>query len=103
MAEDNIRTPRKTYTANFKKQIVDLCAVGNRTKRDIAEEYDIPESILYEWIKLYKKYGTFDKPTIRQAKETDLERLQKENERLKMENDILKHVALMLKKEEKHS
>lgn len=103
MSEGKVRTPRKTYTANFKKQIVELCKLGNKTKRDIAEEYDIPESIMYEWIRTYDKYGTFDKPTVRKLKETDVERLEKRIKQLEMENDILKHVALMLKKEEKRS
>lgn len=94
------RTVRKQYTSQFKEQIVKLCKAGHKCKRDIAEEYDIPESILYEWIKRYDTYGTFDKASIRLAKETDLERLQKENAQLRMENDILKRVALMLEKEE---
>lgn len=98
-----MREVRKVYTNAFKEQIVQLCQAGHKCKRAIAEEYDIPESIMYEWIRLYNKYGTCDQATIRKAKETDIDRLRKENERLKMENDILKHVALMLKKEEKPS
>ena len=70
--------------------------VEGAVKRDIADMYDIPESILYDWIKKYKQYGTFDRAEIRQAKETDLERLEKRVKRLEMENAILKDVALML-------
>lgn len=90
------RAVRKVYTDNFKRQIVELCQIGNKCKRDIAEEYDIPESALYEWIKNYKRYGTCNKTAIRQAKMTEVERLQKEVKQLKMENDILKAAALIL-------
>lgn len=90
------RQYRKQYSPAFKKQIVELCLVEGTVKRNIADEYDIPESILYDWIKNYKRYGTFNKTEIRQAKETDLERLEKRVKRLEMENAILKDVALML-------
>jgi len=96
MLVEKKRAVRKTYTENFKKQIVELCKIGNKCKRDIADEYDIPESALYDWIRNYKLYGTCNKAAIKQAKMTEVERLQKENKQLKMENDILKAAALIL-------
>lgn len=96
MLEEKARTPRKQYTAAFKEQIVQLCQIGRKCKRDIAEEYDIPESAIYEWIRNYKRYGTCDRTAIHKAKMTEVERLQKEIKQLKMENDILKAAALIL-------
>ena len=90
------RIYRKQYTPEFKLQIVELCKVEGTVKRDIADKYDIPESILYEWIKTHDKYGTFDRAKIRDIKLTKVEKLEKRIERLELENSILKDVALIL-------
>ncbi len=92
------RQYRRRFTPEFKKQIVELCQVDGAIKRDIAERYDLPESILYEWLKNYKRYGTFDRATIRASKETEVERLKEQIAKLELENSILKDVALMLNK-----
>lgn len=91
-----VREYRKQYTPEFKQQIVELCKVEGTVKRDIAERYSIPESILYEWIKNYDRYGTLDRKAIREAKLTKVEKLEKRIERLELENSILKDVALIL-------
>lgn len=92
------RQVRRKYTSEFKEQIIKLCAAkkGETTVRDIIEEYGIPESVYYEWKRLYDKYGTLDRQVIRERKQTDLEKLEARVKRLEMENDILKRVALML-------
>lgn len=92
----NKRQYRKQYSPEFKQQIVELCKVPGTVKREIAERYDIPESILYEWIKTFDRYGTFDRSKIRESKLTEVEKLEKRIERLELENTILKDVALML-------
>lgn len=99
MSNKQPRTVRRVFTPEFKEQVVKLSLMGHKCKRDIAEEYDITEGMLYEWIKIYKKYGTFDKKTIKESKITDVERLEKRIQYLEMENDILKQAALMLGRE----
>lgn len=95
MPNKSPRQVRRVFTPQFKEQVVKLSLMGHKCKRDIADEYGITEGMLYEWIKIYKKYGTFDKQTIRESKTTDLERLEKRVKYLEMENDILKRAALM--------
>lgn len=92
------RQVRKAYTKEFKEQIIKLCAAKKKetTVRDIIEEYGIPESVYYEWKRIYDKYGTLDRRVIREGNKTELEKLEERVKRLEMENDILKHVALML-------
>lgn len=99
MSEKQPRQVRRVFTTQFKEQVVKLSLMGHKCKRDIAEEYDITEGMLYEWIKIYKKYGTFDKRIIRDSKTTDIERLEKRIQYLEMENDILKQAALILGRE----
>lgn len=95
MSDKQPRQVRRVFTPQFKEQLVKLSLMGHKCKRDIAEEYDITEGMLYEWIRIYKKYGTFDKRAIRESKTTDVERLEKRIKYLEMENDILKRAALM--------
>lgn len=92
------RQYRKQYSPAFKQQVVELCKVKGAVKRDIAERYEISESMLYEWIKCYDKYGTFDRAELREAKMTQVERLEKRIERLELENNILKDTALILER-----
>lgn len=99
MSNKEPRLVRRVFTPQFKEQVVKLSLMGHKCKRDVAEEYDITESMLYDWIKTYKKYGTFDKKAIRESKTTDIERLEKRIKYLEMENDVLKQAALMLGRE----
>lgn len=99
MSDGQLRQVRRVFTPQFKEQVVKLSLMGHKCKRDIAEEYDITESMLYDWIKIYKRYGTFDRKAIRESKTTDVERLEKRIKYLEMENDILKQAALMLGRE----
>lgn len=92
------RQVRRRYTKEFKEQILQLCAAkkGNTTVRDVIEEYGIPESVYYEWKRLYDKYGTLDRQAIRERNKTESEKQSEYIKRLEMEIDVLKRVALML-------
>lgn len=92
------RPVRRTYTKEFKEQILCICAnkKGVTTVRDIIEEYGIPEGVYYEWKRLYNKYGTLDRQIIRKRNKTESDQLKEQIKQLQMENDVLKHVALML-------
>ena len=95
MPEKKQPRPRRTYTAEFKEQIVDLFHAGKR-KCDIVREYDISPSLLDKWIKQSSTIGSFKEKDNRSAEDEELLRLRKENQQLKMENDILKQAALIM-------
>ncbi|MBK3497071.1 transposase [Viridibacillus sp. YIM B01967] len=90
-----MRRERKTYTPEFKLQIVQLYENG-KSRADIAREYDITPSALDRWIKNHQETGSFSAKENRTEEEKELLRLRKENQRLKMENDILKQAALIM-------
>ena len=73
------RNPR-TFTDEFKKQLVNLYLNGKR-KCDI---------------KKYQGTGFFKKKDNRSDLENELIELRKRNKQLEMENDILKQAALIL-------
>ena len=86
---------RRTFTAEFKKQMVQLFENG-KPRADIVEEYDLTDSALDRWIKQYQQSGSFLEKDNRSAEENELIALRKENQRLKMEVDILKQAALIM-------
>jgi transposase len=89
--------PRRTFTAEFKKQMVQLYESG-KTRANIIKEYDLGASAFDRWIAQSQKTGSFKEKDNRTEEENELELLvlRKENQRLKMENDILKQAALIM-------
>ena len=89
------KRPRRTYTEEFKNQLVQLYLNGKR-KCDIIREYDIAASLLDKWIKQSQTTGSFKEKDNRSDLEKELIELRKRNKQLEMENDILKQAALIL-------
>ena len=86
---------RRTFTVEFKAQMVKLYENG-KPRKDIIREYDLTPSALDKWIKQSKTSGSFKEKDNRSPEENELIQLRKENKRLLMENDILKQAALIL-------
>lgn len=86
---------RRTFTSEFKKQMVSLYENG-KPRAAIAAEYDLTPSALDRWIKQAKTTSSFKKKDNRSTQENELIALRKELQRLKMENDILKQAALIM-------
>ncbi len=95
MSEEKKPRTRRTYTPEFKQQLVDLYRSGKR-KCDIIREYDISSSMLDRWITQSENSGSFKEKENRTPEQQELIELRKQNQQLKMENDILKQAALIL-------
>lgn len=95
MTNQNQKKPRRTYTDEFKNQLVQLYLNGKR-KCDIIREYDVTGSLLDKWIKQDETTGSFKEKDNRTDVEKELIELRKQNKQLLMENDILKQAALIL-------
>lgn len=95
MSEEKKPRTRRTYTPEFKQQLVDLYRSGKR-KCDIIREYDISSSMLDRWIAQSTNSGSFKEKDNRTPEQQELIELRKQNQQLKMENDILKQAALIL-------
>ena len=89
------KRPCRTYTDEFKNQLVQLYLNGKR-KCDIIREYEIAASLLDKWIKQSQTTGSFKEKDNRSDLEKELIELRKRNKQLEMENDILKQAALIL-------
>ncbi|MHA7966720.1 IS3 family transposase [Paenibacillus sp. CAU 1782] len=80
---------RRTFTAEFKRQMVHLYENG-KSRAAIVEEYDLTASALDRWINQAQTTGSLKEKDNRSSEETELMALRKENQRLKMEVDIFK-------------
>ena len=84
-----------TYTAEFKRKIVDLYENG-KPPSEIAREYGMSKTTVTNWQKQFSNSGSFKAVDNLSSVEKELREVRKENKRLKMENDILKQAALIL-------
>ncbi len=86
---------RRTFTPEFKKQMVQLYQNG-KAKRAIINEYDLTPSSLDRWIRQDETSSSFNEKDNRSPEQQELLKLRKENKQLLMENDILKQAALIM-------
>ncbi|CAM3742149.1 Transposase [Erysipelothrix urinaevulpis] len=95
-----VRRPRRTFTKEFKTQIVNLY-LGGKKKSEILREYDLHAVTLDRWIKQHQGTGSFKEADNRTPEEKELIELRKRNQQLEMENDILKQEALIMGRKSK--
>ena len=101
MTQTKTRRPRRTYTDEFKNQLVQLYLNGKR-KCDIVREYDISSSLLDKWIKQSTSTGSFkEKDNRSEEEQQELIQLRKKVKQLEMENDILRQNSADLSDEDK--
>ena len=92
--------PRRAFTPEFKAEAVRLCQVGDRTIVQIADDLDLTESALRQWVQRAEQDA---QPLVAGALTSDereeLMRLRRDNKRLQMERDILKKATAFFAKE----
>lgn len=86
---------RRTFTTEFKKQVVALYENG-KSRQDIVSEYELTASALDRWINQFQQSGSFKEKDNRGPEEQELMQLRKRNKQLEMEVDILKQAALIM-------
>jgi len=88
-------TIRRTFSTDFKKQVVALYENG-KSRQDIVQEYELTASALDRWITQFRKSGSFKEKDNQSTEEQELIALRKRNKQLEMEVDILKQAALIM-------
>lgn len=100
MAKRQARRKRRNFTAEFKAEAVRLCKVGDRTVTQVANDLDLTETALRDWVKRANAVaaeGTGD--TMTTDERDELRELRKRVKRLEMEREILKKAAAFFAKE----
>ncbi len=100
MVKKKQRRKRRAFTPEFKTEAVRLCRVGDRTIAQVADDLDLTETALREWVKRADiDAGKGPPEALTTAEREELARLRRENKRLTMERDILKAAATFFAKE----
>ena len=90
-----MKSKRKTFTQEFKREVVKLLEQGDRSPADLARELEINRNQIYKWQEQIQAKGkdAFPGKGRRSGRDKELAELRRENERLKEENEILKKAA----------
>ena len=91
---------RRKFSPQFKAETVRLCQTGDRTIREVAQDLDLTETALRDWV---KRAGVDDATTtpdsLTGVERGELQELRKRVKRLEMEREILKKAAAFFAKE----
>lgn len=100
MAKRQARRKRRAFTPEFKAEAVRLCKVGDRTIRQVADDLDLTETALREWVKRAEvDAGDATGDELATDERNELRELRKRVKRLEMEREILKKAAAFFAKE----
>jgi transposase len=92
--------PRRSFTAEFKAEIVELCQRGDRSVGQVARDFDLTETAVREWVKQAERdAGTRVDRGLTTAEREELAQLRRDNRRLKEDVEILKRATAFFAKE----
>ncbi len=89
------RRTRRTYTEEFKKQMVDLFNAG-KARAEIIREYELTPSAFNKWVAQFNNTKSFKHQDNLTELEKENIKLKKQLQEAKMEVDILKQAALIM-------
>jgi transposase len=91
---------RRSFTAEFKAEIVELCQRGDRSAGQVARDFDLTETAVREWVKQAgRNNGARQDGGLTTAERRELAELRRENRRLREDVEILKRATAFFVKE----
>ncbi|MFE5211605.1 transposase [Streptomyces sp. NPDC056600] len=90
--------PRRSFTPEFKAEIVELCRRGDRTIGQVARDFDLPETAVRLWVS-QAQVDAGEKDGLTSAERDELARLRRENRRLREDVEVLKRATAFFAKE----
>lgn len=91
--------PRRSFTADFKAEIVELCQRGDRSVGQVAKDFDLTETAVREWLKQAERDAGNRSDGLTTSEKDELAQLRRENRRLREDVDILKRATAFFAKE----
>src|SRR3954447_770708 len=92
--------PRRSFTDEFKAEMVELCQRGDRSIGQVARDFDLTETAVREWVKQVERdAGTRDDGGLTSTERDELAALRRENRRLREDVQILKRATAFFAKE----
>jgi len=91
---------RRSFTPEFKAEIVDLCERGDRSVGQVAKDFDLTETAVREWVKQAgRDAGTVSDGGLTTEERQELSQLRRENRRLREDVEILKRATAFFAQE----
>src|SRR5579872_4460980 len=90
---------RRSFTLEFKAEIVELCQRGDRTVGQVARDFDLTETAVREWVKQAERDAGTRHDGLTTAEREELAQLRRENRRLREDVEILRRATAFFAKE----
>ena len=91
--------PRRSFTDEFKAEIVELCQRGDRSVGQVARDFDLTETAVREWVKQAEREAGSRDDGLTSVERDELAQLRRENRRLREDVEILKRATAFFAKE----
>ncbi len=90
--------PRRSFTAEFKADIVERCRRGDRSIGQVARDFDLTETAVREWVQ-QAEVDAGERPGLTGDERRELAELRRENRRLREDVEVLKRATAFFAKE----
>jgi transposase len=84
--------PRRSYTPEFKADIVERCRAGDRTIPEVCRDFDLTETSVRNWVH-QAEVDAGARDGLSSEERAELTRLRRENRRLAADVDLLKRAT----------
>jgi transposase len=91
--------PRRSFTREFKAEIVELCQRGDRPVGQVAKDFDLTETAVRQWVTQAELDAGIRTDGLTSDERDELARLRRENRRLSEDMKILKRATAFFAKE----
>jgi transposase len=90
--------PRRSFTTEFKAEIVELCRRGDRSVGQVARDFDLTETNVRNWVK-QAEIDQGERAGLTTEERAELTRLRRENRSLREDVEILKRATAFFAQE----
>jgi transposase len=89
---------RRSFTPEFKAEIVERCKRGDRSVRQVAKDFDLTETAVRAWVH-QAETDAGERPGLTTEEREELTQLRRENRRLREDNETLKRATAFFARE----
>ena len=91
--------PRRSFTPEFKAEVVALVRQPGKTAGQVARDFDLTETAVREWVKQAERDDGTRADGLTSAERTEMAQLRKELREAREERDILKRAVAFFARE----
>jgi transposase len=89
---------RRSFTPEFKAEIVERCKQGDRSVRQVAKDFDLGETAVRAWVR-QAETDAGERAGLTTEERVELTQLRRENRRLREDNETLKRATAFFARE----